>query len=475
MVALDRSGDPIYYVISSASLPDLPQSTVYKVYDQIKAAVELYYEHNTYRGCTDPEAPNFSFMANENDGSCKPPSTNYTFGGVYQSCKGNGYKNLCTSEGLIQKNPLTGGFSCPDEYEAVHIQDGQAHSSERRHECHRCWLFFHCCRDNTYHASASYSAYWCVAKGHVDQNHGFLFGGLYTKMSANPLTETTGCPSQFYALKLLKDLTVCVSDDYELGFGLSLPFAGFFSCISGNPLALKTSSKEHSTAGNQHTLMTYMLSQGASSWPRECPPGFSQHLAIVDNGCEINYCVQSGALSPKGLPKVKRPPFMQLPHDMYLLEEPEFVFNDDGSVWTSMADAQTLFAHDFTTESVNGDQKRMVPVKSASLSPGAAAGIGIAATLAAVLMVVVAIAAYRRRQSRLYKETDPWDRRSINSDSNFRKSGSYGGYNQERMTTTNTWNTLTIKEKKKRKKEKKKKKLIPLQFIYRSIILLKID
>lgn len=437
MVALDRSGDPIYYVVSSASLPDLPQSTVYKVYDHIKEAVEIYYKHNTYRGCTDPEAPNFSFMANENDGSCKPPSTNYTFGGVYQTCRGSGYTNLCKDNGLIQNNPLTGRPSCPDEYEAVHLQDGHAQSSTRRHECHRCWLFFHCCKDKTYYASASYSAYWCAAKGHVDQNHGFLFGGLYTKMSGNPLTETLSCPSQFYGLKLLRDLTICVSDDYELGFGLSLPFAGFFSCNSGNPLALKKSSKVHSAAtGNQHTLMSYMLSQGAASWPKECPSGFSQHLAVVDNGCEINYCVQSGALSPKGLPKVKRPPFMEFPHDMYLLEEPEFVFNDDGSVWTSMAEAQTLYA-DITTGSVNGDQKRMVPSKYASLSPGAAAGIGIAATLAAVLMVIAAIAAYRRRQGRLYKETDPWDRRPITSDRNFHQSGSYGGYNQEQTSTTN--------------------------------------
>lgn len=435
MVALDRSGDPLYYVISSASLPDLPQSTIYKVYDHIKAAVELYYKHNTYRGCTDRDAPNFSFLANENDGSCKPPNTNYTFGGVYQTCTGSGYTNLCA--GMQQKNPLTGSYSCPDEYEAVLLQDGSKRSSTTRHECHSCWLVFHCCNDNTYYASASYSAYWCAAKGHVDQNQGFLFGGLFTSMSSNPLTESMSCPSRFYALRLLKDLVICVSDDYELGFGYSLPFAGLFSCKSGNPLALRSSTSLHST-GNQHSLMTYMMDQGSASWPRECPPGFSQHLAVVDNGCEINYCIKTGALSPQGLPKVKRPPFMQLPHDTYGMDEPAFVFNDDGTVWTSLSAAEKQFPQDATTVGSHHKGTGMIPEKPASLTAGTAAAIAVVATLSGVLMVAVAVAAYRKRRSGLYRETDPWDdRRPINSGTNSGESGPYGGY-QEPMTVTNT-------------------------------------
>lgn len=435
LVALDRSGDPLYFVISSASLPDLPQSTIYKVYDQVKAAVELYYKHNIYRGCTDPDAPNFSFLANENDGSCKPPNTNYTFGGVYQTCKGSGYTNLCA--GMEQKNPLTGGFSCPDEYEAVLLQDGSKHSSTTRHECHSCWLFFHCCDDHTYYASASYSAYWCAAKGHVDQNHGFLFGGLYTSMSFNPLTESKTCPSRFYALKLLTNLVICVSDDYELGFGYSLPFAGLYSCKSGNPLALRALTSSYST-GNQHSLMSYMLEQGSASWPRECPPGFSQHLAVVDNGCEINYCIKTGSLSPKGLPKVKRPPFMPLPHDTYGLDEQAFVFNDEGTVWTSMTDALKTFPKDAANGGGHSEKHTVTPSKPASLSAGTAAVIGVVATLAVVLMVTVAVVAYRRRRSGLYRETDPWsDQRPINSGTNSRQTGSYGGF-QESLSVTNT-------------------------------------
>ena len=34
-------------------------------------------------------------------------------------------------------------------------------------------------------------------------------------------------------------MQVCVSDDYELGLPQSVPFGGFFSCNTGNPLAAK--------------------------------------------------------------------------------------------------------------------------------------------------------------------------------------------------------------------------------------------
>ena len=34
-------------------------------------------------------------------------------------------------------------------------------------------------------------------------------------------------------------MQVCVSDDYELGFQQSVPFGGFFSCNTGNPLGVK--------------------------------------------------------------------------------------------------------------------------------------------------------------------------------------------------------------------------------------------
>lgn len=434
LVALDVSGDPIFYLVSTTALPDLPQSTVYDVHGYIKTAVETYYQHNTYMGCTDRDSPNFSFMANQDDGTCKPPSTNYTFGGVYQTCTGSGYTDLCA--GMKQTNPQTGSYSCPDEYEAILLQDGSKHSTTTRHECHRCWIFFHCCKNNRYSASASYSAYWCASKGHVDQNHGYLFGGLYTLHSFNPMTHSANCPSRFYPLRLLSSLVICVSDDYELGLKDSLPFAGFFSCKSGNPLSLQISSNSTllESAENQHSLMSYMINQGSSLWPRECPRGFSQHLAIVDNGCEINYCIKAGALTTQGLPKVKRPPFMPLPLNIYQTDDPAYAFNDDGTVWKSLEKAE--FPGSTTTAS-NANKSS----KSESLSITSIALIVIVSVLTTIIIILIGWAIYKKRKVALYRLRDPWDQKMARSDTSLlsadNRGGSYSGY-QDTMTDTTT-------------------------------------
>ncbi|KAL3843213.1 hypothetical protein ACJMK2_021158 [Sinanodonta woodiana] len=308
LVAMDRSGDPIYYVITPAVLREIPESTVFQLYDYIHDAVQLYYEHNTYRGCTDLDSPNFSFQANVDDDTCKPPLTNFTFGGVYQTCSDWRFADLCGQR--MQKNPLTGDYSCPPGYEAVLLED-----SGSKRECYRCWLFFTCCGEKSYYAR--YQAYWCVAEGQAHQQSGFLFGGVFTGNTLNPLTQAKSCPPQFYPLHILMDLTICVSDDYELGYRYSIPFAGFYSCQSGNPLALNERvSKGIQAANGMLTLARFMKQSGAASWPHECPKGYSQHLAVVDNGCEINYCVKMGALSGMGLPKIQRPPFMPSPQEV---------------------------------------------------------------------------------------------------------------------------------------------------------------
>lgn len=41
-----------------------------------------------------------------------------------------------------------------------------------------------------------------------------------------------------------------------------------------------------------------------SSWPKRCPDNYSKHLATIDGGCQIDYCVQTGALAGPVLPPV---------------------------------------------------------------------------------------------------------------------------------------------------------------------------
>ena len=48
-------------------------------------------------------------------------------------------------------------------------------------------------------------------------------------------------------------------------------------------------------------------------WPKKCPSTYSQHLWVINSGCEINYCVEMNALSPRALPVIRRPPYQQRP------------------------------------------------------------------------------------------------------------------------------------------------------------------
>ena len=87
LVAIDQSGIPLHYVVNPNTLPELPPLTVQMLSDIIYEAIERYYRVNSRHGCTNPKAKNFDFQANVESGYCDYPSDNYTFGGIYQSCK----------------------------------------------------------------------------------------------------------------------------------------------------------------------------------------------------------------------------------------------------------------------------------------------------------------------------------------------------------------------------------------------------
>lgn len=101
LVAVDRNGLPLDYVISTTSLPELSKSLVMDVVQNVRNAISSYFKHNTYPGCTNPDAPNFTKISNLDDGSCHEPFTYLSFGGVYQECHVQGSlinnDNLCYS------------------------------------------------------------------------------------------------------------------------------------------------------------------------------------------------------------------------------------------------------------------------------------------------------------------------------------------------------------------------------------------
>ena len=415
LVAIDRSGDPLHFLINPSTLPELPETTVRRVSNIVRQAINRYYKINTRHGCTQPDSENFQFQANVDDHSCVAPSTNFSFGGIYQTCTQDpSYRteDLCNGgpEPASQVNPLTGDFSCPDGFTSIKLHSGKvSHVVQKpvcNNVCHHCGLFGwkRCCQCQSVLAPflsvADYDAYWCAALPgtEVPQNTGYLFGGYYTSTTSNPFTNSMSCPRYYYPLHFGEDMYICTSTDYELGFGYSVNFAGFDSCSVGNPLAAT-----NNTVRDQ------------SKWPHACPPGYAQHLVTVDEGCEINFCVEAGSFLSAGLLPVKLPPFRKHPKYKTNVTDALVVFGVYGRIWVKNEDG--LWDR-MSAGSSTGQE--LLTVLGASISPssddsgsnpdGLIAGVTVLGTVMLGILVALLVftgrTVYKRRRRNNVREGD---------------------------------------------------------------------
>ena len=397
LVAIDRSGDPLHFAITPVTLPELPEITVQEVAKTVYKAINRYYKVNTRPGCMNVNAKNFNYQANLDDHTCEPANTNFTFGGIFQTCQVDPKLNtedLCNSgpDPAAQLNPLTGGFTCPNDYIAVRLHSGTVthvtHKLVCHNVCHSCGFlgWSSCCQCQSVLASflsaAHYQAYWCVAPPgeEIPQNTGYLFGGFYTSTTSNPVTNSMTCPKYFTPLHFGEDVKVCVSSDYELGYAASIPFAGFESCIAGNPLAASS----------------FNASESPNNWPHTCPHGYAQHLVAVDEGCEINFCVQMGAFNTKKLLPARIPPFRKNPKYKINVTETLVVIGIHGNIWVRDADGR--WEIDDSDGATDGRSllDRMTGENS-SLSSGGVAGISIAVTVVVGVISIIAVIVAGRR------------------------------------------------------------------------------
>ena len=433
LVAIDRSGDPLYYAVTTATLPGLPEPTVYRLAKIVQRAIRLYYKVNTIAGCTDASSPRFNFEANLDDGSCHAKQTNFTFGGVYQKCyatRFNSAGNLC--ENLQQKNPLTGDFSCPEGYQPVEVlkpQSGEKpmvtksyHQTHCRKVCRPCGFLFlkDCCHtscQNIFHYSmVHFQAFWCAAVAPVEANSGMLFGGVFSAIEPNPVTGSQSCPHRFYSMPFGGHSHVCVSDDYELGFQFALPFAGFFSCTSGNPLAVPSTKPQGDKTPQgknvkrvppvEHFLQSDSV--GTLKGPQSCPRGYTQHLLSVDNECEINYCAKANSLAKLSSTAVKRPPYSPRPGVNPNATKTLMVVGVNGEVWYKN-DSQAEWT--LASFAAHDDDDSMDPLVSEDqtkpMSQVAAVVLSVCATVLAGILAIAVFTSYKKRQrTRQYRDTD---------------------------------------------------------------------
>jgi hypothetical protein len=332
LVVIDRDGELLSSLVSPEHLPGVPLNIVQQTSYVVFKAITAYYDYNTYPGCTDMSSTNFDMGANKDDGTCIKPSNNFTFGGVYQICKGG------TGGCRPQVNPQTGGYSCPPHFTSHLLYSGKVKINDRK--CHKNFWGRKKCHDD-WSPSYEYEVYWCAAVGSVPKDSGYLFGGFFTSKTQNMVTGAYTCPEKYTSIVVGGTLrvTICISDDYELGASNSIPFAGFFSCHGGNPLVQPAPKQVQQNHNGLQSLAAYAAK--TASYPHRCPDKFSQHLLTIDNGCSVYYCTESGSIPQlKGkLPLIRRPPYGEAP-EMYseLQGGVKVLFStDDSRVWVKRA------------------------------------------------------------------------------------------------------------------------------------------
>ena len=338
LVAIDRHGQLLPFAMTTANLPELPDMLLTKTSDYIYQSIERYYKTNTVKGCTDMNSNNFNFHANLDDNSCKKERQNYTFGGTYQTCQDHDDAEVCDYYGADQVNPLTSDYSCPGGYEKILLHNGtlskmvQVTYTYTEQECKEYVIFFTSCKVQTVSSQRSemrystYNAYWCYAPPGKQESadSGYMFGGLYTSKTPNPVTRTSSCPPFYNTLHFGEDIKVCVSNDAQAEDN-AIPFGGFYSCKSGNPLAITPDMYNKLESNNQL--------QHGSSFPMECSHHYNQFLIAIDEGCVVNYCSQFKDLvmyAPK--PPIV-PPYRMKPPMTVNKTESLVIFGPYGKIW----------------------------------------------------------------------------------------------------------------------------------------------
>ena len=91
LVAVDRTGDPLNFAITPEAFPELTDPLIIQLDEVVSKSVNLYYKHNSRKGCTNADSPNFNFQAILDDKSCNTPLDNFAFGGIYQTCQFTGW------------------------------------------------------------------------------------------------------------------------------------------------------------------------------------------------------------------------------------------------------------------------------------------------------------------------------------------------------------------------------------------------
>ena len=257
MVTVDCYANPLHTAVSLSQFPELLPSTTRKISSYIQSATQKYIDSNR---------KSLEYFEKCNSGSTRRCSKVIS-----------GINSYSTSD-LHMYSADYLSFSehgCPKTHNLIHLfQYGD------------------------------WTTYWCTKLNQSSENNTltYLFGGFFSKSRNNPVTGEYNCKKNFADIRvdyvdIMPHLSFCLSTDYELAKEHAMGFGGFFSCKTGNPYALAPDVNP--------------LDVTPSSWPRDCPEGYSAHYMITWIDCDFYVCLESGVFSPPttGPLNIKLPPF----------------------------------------------------------------------------------------------------------------------------------------------------------------------
>lgn len=130
-------------------------------------------------------------------------------------------------------------------------------------------------------------------------------------------------------------MQVCVSDDYELGFCFFVFFVGLFSCMIGNLFVVY---QDMLFKNLDMLYFFFFYFKVLNNWLWGCLIGYSMYLVMIENFCEINYCVKVNVFFDKGFLFVRCLLFMDLLGDVYvdfgIFEE--YMISMGGEIWIDL-------------------------------------------------------------------------------------------------------------------------------------------
>jgi hypothetical protein len=88
-VIVRRGIENITSFIQSDKIPELSEVELLNVREELNEAVGTYIQMNAYSGCMDRSSESFNWVANVDDGACKPSEENSRFGGFIRTCTEN--------------------------------------------------------------------------------------------------------------------------------------------------------------------------------------------------------------------------------------------------------------------------------------------------------------------------------------------------------------------------------------------------